>query len=125
MAEGPEGAEIVQCKATTQRSTAPSERNKFGKIMQLVTSLDQIIANMVTFDAHRPGSQIGDTADYLALVKRGTCFLPYLTAGELPFAPSRLIGYESNSMVTHAANESRDGRAYQRYDRTNPGTTAT
>lgn len=78
--------------------------------MELVATIDQVMANVGTLDAIRTGGDAGEAAVYAGLIKRGTCFLPYSTSEGLAFAPSRFIGYAGNSFARHAANEDRDGR---------------
>ena len=81
-----------------------------GVEIDLVSDLEQLYANVAALDAVRGGHPPDDGAAYLRLIKRGTCFLPYATAEGIAFAPSRFIGYASNSFAKHAANEARDGR---------------
>lgn len=78
--------------------------------MQIVVKLDQILANIGQLEVARSDPRANNLAEYLALIKRGTCFLPYLTKQGLAFAPSRFIGYIGNSFAKHAANSARDGR---------------
>lgn len=78
--------------------------------MKFVSTLDQLLTNVATLDAVRTGHRPGDSAAYLSLIKKGTCFLPYATTDGIAFAPSRFIGYAGNSFTKHAANSSRDGR---------------
>lgn len=75
-----------------------------------VTDLDQLFANVATLDNVRTAGSDDELAAYLGLIRRGTCFLPYATRDGIAFAPSRFIGYASNSFAKHAANEARDGR---------------
>jgi len=78
--------------------------------MRLVTSLDQMLANISALETVRTGRRPEDAAGYAGLIKRGTCFLPYPTQEGLAFAPSRFIGYVGNNFAKHAVNEARDGR---------------
>jgi len=78
--------------------------------MKLVETLDQVLANVAILEAVRSGRSPRHAGDYRGLIKRGTCFLPYPTSDGIAFAPSRFIGYMSNSFARHAANEARDGR---------------
>jgi putative restriction endonuclease len=78
--------------------------------MKLVETLDQVLANVAILEAVRSGRSPSHAGEYRGLIKRGTCFLPYPTSGGIAFAPSRFIGYRSNSFARHAANEARDGR---------------
>lgn len=78
--------------------------------MQLVDKLDQIVANVGALESVRINKRSDNAGDYLNLIKRGTCFLPYQAKDGIAFAPSRFIGYVRNSFAKHAANDSRDGR---------------
>jgi putative restriction endonuclease len=78
--------------------------------MQLVSDLDEALANIALLEKVRLGGQPKHGAAYLSLIKRGTCFLPYPTSDGLALAPSRFIGYAGNSFAKHAANAERDGR---------------
>lgn len=82
--------------------------------MELVKTLQQIRANVEILEEARQGMRRGEGDDYLRLIKRGTCFLPYQTGNGLAFAPSRFIGYVGNSFAKHAANAQRDGRLTNR-----------
>jgi hypothetical protein len=81
-----------------------------GAKIEFVSHLEQLYANVATLDAVRARHQPDDSAAYLGLIRRGTCFLSYVTADGIAFAPSRFIGYVGNSFAKHAANEARDGR---------------
>lgn len=77
--------------------------------MNVVTNLRQITSNISELERGR--SAVGKAQDeYQALIKRGTCFLPYESEGLLSFAPSRFVGYIGNKLSTHKNNPSRDGR---------------
>lgn len=89
--------------------TAPVASHGNGEIA-VVTDLEQVLANVATLDAVRTDLASLDRAAYLSLIKQGICFLPYATLDGIAFAPSRFIGYASNSFARHAVNETRDGR---------------
>lgn len=76
--------------------------------MTVVKNMEQVEQNIAELERGRMGPEI---EEYLALIKRGTCFLPYLSENGLAFAPSRFIGYQNNSLESHAENQHRDGRA--------------
>ena len=78
--------------------------------MELVSNIDQILANLSALENVRVDERSENTSNYLKLIKRGTCFLAYPTNDGIAFAPSRFIGYVSNSFANHATNDSRDGR---------------
>lgn len=77
--------------------------------MNVVTTLEQIKNNIAELER---GRRAGGKAleEYQALIKRGTCFLPYESEKGLSFAPSRFVGYIDNKLATHANNQIRDGR---------------
>ncbi len=78
--------------------------------MHAVTTIEQIHENIAELERGRSAGG-RDAEEYRALVRRGTCFLPYpSTPGQLSFAPSRFIGYVGNKLTTHADNVGRDGR---------------
>ena len=77
--------------------------------MNVVGTLGQIKKNIAELERGRKSS--GEAQEeYRALIKRGTCFLPYESQTGLSFAPSRFIGYNDNKLATHANNPDRDGR---------------
>ena len=77
--------------------------------MNVVTHVDQIRNNIAELERGR--TTRGNALDeYQALIKRGTCFLPYISETGLAFAPSRFIGYIDNKLATHADNPVRNGR---------------
>jgi putative restriction endonuclease len=77
--------------------------------MNLITTLDQIENNIAELERGR-NAKGKELEEYQALIKRGTCFLPYESQLGLSFAPSRFIGYIENTLVTHSDNPNRDGR---------------
>jgi putative restriction endonuclease len=77
--------------------------------MNLVTTLKQIERNITELERGRSAGGDGQ-GEYLALIKRGTCFLPYESSLGLAFAPSRFVGYINNKIESHADNPNRDGR---------------
>lgn len=77
--------------------------------MNIVTTLEQVRNNITELERER--SARGNTLEeYQALIKRGTCFLPYISKIGISFAPSRFIGYIDNKLATHKDNPVRDGR---------------
>lgn len=87
-----------------------ARRENRGWAMRLVLDLNEVHDNIKTLESARRASSVASASAYRSLVKRGTCFLPYHCDGQLSFAPSRFIGYASNSFARHAANKARDGR---------------
>lgn len=77
--------------------------------MNVVSTMEHIEQNLAELELGREGAG-ADAEEYVALIKRGTCFLPYLCDSGLAFAPSRFIGYIDNKLATHADNPNRDGR---------------
>jgi hypothetical protein len=75
--------------------------------MTVVETMEQVEQNLAELERGREGA---DVEEYLGLIKRGTCFLPYLSERGLAFAPSRFIGYQENRLAIHADNPRRDGR---------------
>lgn len=47
---------------------------------------------------------------YKQLIKKGTCFFPYILNGVISFAPSRFLGYKNNNPSVHEENVHKDGR---------------
>ncbi len=78
--------------------------------MEVVKALQQVTENIETLERERSNSSSAGAAAYRALVKRGTCFVPYASKVGLAFAPSRFVGYVQNDLSTHSNNSDRDGR---------------
>nr|WP_249120162.1 HNH endonuclease [Plastoroseomonas hellenica] len=76
----------------------------------MIVSLKEALINVAFLEKVRTGTNPTLDGRYLSLIKRGTCFLPYVTSGGLAFAPSRFIGYAANNFAKHDANTQRDGR---------------
>ena len=77
--------------------------------MKVVNTMEQVEQNLAELEQGRVGMG-ADAEEYKTLIKRGTCFLPYVCERGLGFAPSRFIGYSNNKLATHADNPDRDGR---------------
>ncbi|WP_168797964.1 HNH endonuclease [Pacificoceanicola onchidii] len=73
----------------------------------LVNSLQEIRNNLFYLEAARREPIAQKT--YRALISRGRVFLPYMASNAINFAPSRFIGYASNSFTRHEANASKHG----------------
>ena len=78
--------------------------------MQLVRILEEALANVARLELVRTAGNPLSAEPYRSLIKRGTCFLPYVTPEGIAFAPSRFIGYIGNTFEKHATNRERDGR---------------
>lgn len=93
--------------------------------MNGVTTLKQIKNNIAELERERRARGKA-LKEYRALIKRGTCFLPYESQMGLSFAPSRFVGYIDNKLATHADNPVKDGRvtnvAINKVFRTRPST---
>lgn len=80
-----------------------------GNFMEVVTTIQQVTDNIEELERGRL-AELTVSAAYRALIKQGTCFLPYMSSEGLAFAPSRFLGYVQNSLSTHTQNPDRDGR---------------
>lgn len=78
--------------------------------MEVVNSLNQVTENVEQLERGRSIPSSASAAAYRALIKRGTCFVPYISKEGLAFAPSRFVGYVENDLSTHSNNPDRDGR---------------
>lgn len=78
--------------------------------MDVVTEVEQVAENVAELERGRTASSGTSAEEYRALIKRGTCFVPYVFSEGLAFAPSRFVGYVGNKLATHANNPDRDGR---------------
>lgn len=76
--------------------------------MHIIDTIEQLEKNIEELERARSSSKAAE--EYRALIKRGTCFLPYMSSVGLSFAPSRFIGYRDNQLKKHAANATKDGR---------------
>lgn len=97
---------VARCNGARAGYGNPTE----DRSVAFISNLDQLLANVAMLDSVRTAEAGEDRAAYLSLIRRGTCFLPYATRDGIAFAPSRFIGYASNSFPKHLANEARDGR---------------
>lgn len=78
--------------------------------VEVVTELQQVAENIAELERGRSASSAASAKEYRALIKRGTCFVPYVSEEGLAFAPSRFVGYKGNKLTTHVNNPNRDGR---------------
>jgi hypothetical protein len=78
--------------------------------MEPVKSLDDVRQNCDTLLEYLRST--GSTEEKFAkeAVRKGTCFLPVRVGRELFFWPSRFIGYRTNTIRKHLANDEKDGR---------------
>lgn len=78
--------------------------------VDVVTDIAHVKDNIRELERGRIALTGVEAKEYRALIKRGTCFVPYVSAIGLAFAPSRFIGYVGNKLLTHRENSGRDGR---------------
>lgn len=76
--------------------------------MELVSNEEQVKENLAELERARD-SATGDGETYRSLIRKGTCYLPYLTDAGIAFAPSRFIGYVGNQIQTHGRNREKHG----------------
>jgi len=81
-----------------------------GRPMQLVTTMNQVLANIAELERGRAAHSGTLAKEYRGLIKRGTCFVPYRLDAGIAFAPSRFVGYAGNRLFSHTSNPHRDGR---------------
>lgn len=78
--------------------------------MKLVTDRQGIINNIRQLQRYATSPDPEERRFHQGLIRRGRCFV-YLREGDsYVFAPSRFVGYESNSHTAHARNPDKDGR---------------
>lgn len=76
--------------------------------MELVENEEQVAENLAELERARM-SVDEDRKIYQDLIKKGTCYLPYLTDAGIAFAPSRFIGYVGNTIQIHGLNREKHG----------------
>lgn len=79
----------------------------------LIESLEDIFENLFTIESYLTEGSDSEKEYTIELVKKGRCFVAYKVNGDLKFAPSRFIGYKSNSIEVHEIQKEkgrRDGR---------------
>lgn len=76
--------------------------------MELVVDEQQVAENLAELDRARASAD-DDGKIYRDLIKKGTCYLPYLTDAGIAFAPSRFIGYVGNKIQIHGPNREKHG----------------
>lgn len=81
--------------------------------MELVSSVEDIVGNLVVFDQEL--SKERDTAGwYHERIRLGRVFISYKVGTEWRFAPSRYIGYKGNSMERHKHDPGDGGKTNER-----------
>lgn len=78
--------------------------------MKLIENVMDIKNNIDVIDRYVKNKKEPEYGFALSLIKRGTCFICYITGDTYKFYPSRFIGYKSNNMNSHLNNESKDGK---------------
>ncbi|CAI8916547.1 HNH endonuclease [Pseudomonas sp. SZ57] len=76
--------------------------------MELVVNEEQVLKNLAVLDRKRRLAG-GDGGICRDLIKNGKCYLSYLTASGIAFAPSRFIGYVGNEIQAHGSNQDKHG----------------
>lgn len=76
--------------------------------MELVVNEEQVAENLAELDRARHLMD-GDGKTYRDLIRKGTCYLPYLTDAGIAFAPSLFIGYVGNKVHSHSSNREKHG----------------
>jgi len=76
--------------------------------MELISSRSELLANIAQLREYlrRPGL---DRDFASALIRKGRCFVIAAESGELCFAPSRFVGYRTNSRHEHIHNGTKHG----------------
>ncbi|GLO63467.1 hypothetical protein MACH09_39750 [Vibrio sp. MACH09] len=82
--------------------------------MKLIESHEQLESNIREFDKLRKFGTNEEKSEVNSLIRRGTCFIPYVSDDCLYFAPSRFVGYVGNTLKKHNANNKKDGRLTNR-----------
>jgi hypothetical protein len=77
--------------------------------MELVTKESEVLVNIETLKKYLEGSGV-DREFVLDLIRLGICFVVTEENATPFFAPSRFIGYRSNTRHDHLHNEDKDGR---------------
>lgn len=77
--------------------------------MELITRKAELTDNIARLQQYLQGS--GPDRDFaLDLIRQGICFVVTEQDGKAFFAPSRFVGYRSNTRHDHVHNEDKDGR---------------
>jgi len=76
--------------------------------MELVINEEQVAENLAELDRARQLMD-GDGKTYRDLIRKGTCYLPYLTDTGIAFAPSRFLDNAGNRLPSHGSNREKHG----------------
>lgn len=78
--------------------------------MPTVTTMEQIVQNINTFEKARYSKDCKITEEWKKLVKRGRNFIVYISSdSSFAFIPSRFVGYANNDIECHLNNKSKAG----------------
>lgn len=78
--------------------------------MKLITSKEQLIANIETVENYLADGKTDDRTTMFELIRKGKCLVAYKIKNEYRFAPSRFLGYVNNSLAIHTSATTKDGR---------------
>ena len=79
------------------------------KPMDTIQTPEDLYANLMTIENYLTSSNKDVVSFAESLIKNGTCFIAYELDNEIRFAPSRFIGYLSNSLEKHNSNSTKHG----------------
>lgn len=78
--------------------------------MELVSNWREVLENLITLARYKTSNDPVEAEFYRKLVLRGICFIIHEDEGQVFWGPSRFVGYKRNSITSHMANKSKDGR---------------
>lgn len=77
--------------------------------MDLITNNTELFQNIARLSECRQATG-ADRSFALGLIRHGICFVITEENGSPFFAPSRFVGYRTNSRHDHVRNDDKDGR---------------
>ena len=77
--------------------------------MKTVDTLEQLDTNLKKLEYYLQSGSAEEQQEARRFIERGTCFLAYNDGEKVRFAPSRFIGYQSNTFDKHSSNAERNG----------------
>ncbi|HEY4062811.1 MAG TPA: HNH endonuclease [Puia sp.] len=78
--------------------------------MNLITNINELLENIQIVEKYLTEGDTFEMSETIKLIKRGTCFVAYNIGKEVRFAPSRFVGYTSNTLQKHMVSDTKDGR---------------
>jgi putative restriction endonuclease len=78
-------------------------------IMKCVKNWDEIRTNLLTLEEYRVSVDVSLAKYYRDLIRRGECFIVYVSENKTLFGPSRFLGYANNTRIRHDRNEAKSG----------------